>query len=144
MLVQLLLSWFWLVPRDWKGTINFPTVGFRKGSLIFVVWKGVSDSSASASSRRKLSTRFWHRPSMSLFFCALLLVALEWERSSRSRSAHVPSLMEKRTFAQATLSPSGMYLNQLWEKDQNLSLMGVIFLNPWHPGELRSEIWMWK
>lgn len=70
----------WFVPLDVKWTINFPTVSFREGSLIFVVLKGVSNSSASAFSQRKLNTCFWHWPSTSLFFYVLaVLVAVDQE-----------------------------------------------------------------
>lgn len=63
--------WIGFVPLDLKWTINFPTVSFREGSLIFVVLKGVSNSSASAFSQRKLNTCFWQWPSQHepVFLC---------------------------------------------------------------------------
>lgn len=82
MLVQLPLNWFRLVPLDIKWTINFPTVSFREGSLIFVVLKGVSNSSALAFRLGKLNTCFWHWPRTSLFFYVLVLVTVEQECSS--------------------------------------------------------------
>lgn len=47
--------------------------------MVFVVWKGVSNPSVAAFSQRKWNTSVWHRPRMSLVFCALVPVAVEQE-----------------------------------------------------------------